>query len=423
MTSQPPHASHADAGPGALPAAGAHADRRRLYTASFLRALATGTVGVLLGLYLPALGIGTERSGWIISLGLAGVACVGLLATLYADRFGRRRFLVAQASVTAAGGVVAAVTSDWRWLAGAAFVGGLNGMGRDRGAGLVLEQAALPATVGERERTRAFAVYNVLQDVGHALGGLVAGLVSLLERQAHMPTAEAARSVFWVYPAALVLGALFYLRLSPAVEARSTAGRQRLSAPTRRVLWRIGALFAIDSVAGGFLTTALLTYFFFERFGASAIAIGALFAAARVLNACSHLGAAWLAGRIGLVNTMVFTHIPSSFLLVSVGFAPSFPVAALLFLIREALVEMDVPTRQSYVMALVRPEERTLASGVTTLVRRTGWAVGPVLTGSLMAGVGLAMPLYIGAGLKVAYDLMLWRSFRHVRPPEELGSV
>jgi MFS family permease len=350
------------------------------------------------------------------------VAASALAATLWADRVGRRRFLVGLAAMTAAGGAAAVLVSDWRWLAAAACLGGLNGMGRDRGAGLVLEQAALPAVLGARSRTRGFAVYNVLQDVGHALGGLVAGLAGVLERDAGMPADAAARAVLWVYPAALLLGALFYVRLSPAVESPRRE-RERLSAPTRRVLWRLGALFAVDSVAGGFLTTALLTYFFFERFGAGAIAIGALFAAARVLNALSHLGAAWLAGRIGLVNTMVFTHIPSSFLLVSVGFAPSFPVAAVLFLIREALVEMDVPTRQSYVMALVRPEERTTASGVTNLVRMSGWALGPVLTGSLMAGVGLAVPLYIGAGLKIAYDLLLWRSFRHLRAPEERASM
>jgi predicted MFS family arabinose efflux permease len=185
------------------------------------------------------------------------------------------------------------------------------------------------------------------------------------------------------------------------------------------VLARISALFALDSLGGGFLTTALLAFFFHERFGAGEAAVGALFFGARTLNALSHLGAAWLARRIGLVNTMVFTHIPSSLLLVTVPFAPSFPVAAALFLVREGLVEMDVPTRQSYVMAVVRPGERTFASGVTHLVRLAAWAVAPAFAGLFMRGVSLATPLYVGAGMKVAYDLLLWLSFRRLRAPEE----
>lgn len=185
------------------------------------------------------------------------------------------------------------------------------------------------------------------------------------------------------------------------------------------MLTRISALFLVDAVAGGFLTAAVVSFFFFERFGAGVGTIGVLFALARVANALSHLGAAWLARRIGLVNTMVFTHIPSSLLLVTVAFAPSFPVAAALFLLREGLVEMDVPTRTSYVMGVVRPEERTLAAGVTGLVRVAGWAVAPAFAGLLMGRVSLAVPLVLAAAMKVAYDLALWAAFRGLPPPEE----
>jgi predicted MFS family arabinose efflux permease len=221
----------------------------------------------------------------------------------------------------------------------------------------------------------------------------------------------------------MLLPAAAYLRLSRAVEPPQGGKRAPLSPPTRRILWRISSLFAVDSLAGGFLTSALLAFFLYERFGVGLEAIAPLFFFARVANALSHLAAAWLAVRIGLVNTMVFTHIPSSLLLVTVAYAPSFPVAALLFLLREALVEMDVPTRQSYVMALVRPEERGLASGVTQLVRVAAWAVAPAFAGILMEGVSPAVPLVAGAALKIAYDLALWRAFRHVRPPEEGGSL
>jgi len=188
---------------------------------------------------------------------------------------------------------------------------------------------------------------------------------------------------------------------------------------SRRIVAKISALFALDGLGGGFLTSALLTYFFFERFGVGGGTISLLFFGARVLNAFSHLGAAWLAARIGLVNTMVFTHIPSSLLLVTVAFAPNFAVAAILFLLREGLVEMDVPTRQSYVLAVVRPEERTAATGVTSLVRLAAWAVAPLLAGFFMQSVSLALPLVIGAAMKISYDILLYFSFRSVKPPEE----
>jgi len=188
---------------------------------------------------------------------------------------------------------------------------------------------------------------------------------------------------------------------------------------TRTMLAKICGLFAIDAVAGGFLTTALLAFFFYKRFGVDESTIGLLFFVARVANAGSHLAAAWLAKRIGLVRTMVFTHIPSSELLLTVPFMPNFTTAAILFLLRESLVEMDVPTRQSYVMAVVRPEERTFASGITHLVRLAGWAIAPAFAGALMSGVSLAVPLYIGAGMKIVYDLALWYAFRKLPPPEE----
>jgi hypothetical protein len=198
------------------------------------------------------------------------------------------------------------------------------------------------------------------------------------------------------------------------------ASLSQVSPKTRRVVFGISALFLIDALGGGFLTSALVSWFFFERFAVGAGVVGILFALAKGLNALSHLGAAWLAKRIGLVNTMVFTHLPSSVLLVTVAFAPTFPVAAVLFLLREGLVEMDVPTRQSYVMALVGPEERPFASGVTSLVRLGGWAVAPAFAGLLAGGSSsLGAPLVAGAALKITYDLLLWASFRRLPPPEE----
>ena len=395
-------------------------DRRLIYAAACLRALATGMAGVLLGLTLARQGFSAAAIGAVLSAGLAGATLALAIVTWAGDRLGRRRCLVALSLAGAAGGLGAASVSEPWAMAAAAFVGILNGMGRDRGAALVLEQAILPATTDDAGRTGVFARYNLLTDIGHAFGALLAAAPALLAALG-MDETEAHRAMFLLYAALLAAGAPLALALSPAAETGATGARRPVSPQSKKIIWKISGLFAIDSIAGGFLGSALLSYFFFERFAVSAALIGGLFFAARVLNALSHLGAAWLAERIGLVNTMVFTHIPSSLLLAAVAFAPSFGVAALLFLLREGLVEMDVPTRQSYVMAVVAPEERTWASGVTHLVRLGGWAVAPSFAGWLMQAASLAAPLFIGAGMKIAYDLLLWRAFRRLKPPEERG--
>ncbi|MHB1142818.1 MAG: MFS transporter [Sulfuricaulis sp.] len=401
------------------------ADRRRLYAAAFLRAVATGLMGVLLGLYLARRGFDAVAIGLVIGSGISGAAAATLLVTFFGDRLGRRVMLIALAVLSALGGVALLATEHLAAVCAIAFLGMVNGAGRDRAAALALEQAMLPATTDDAGRTRAFAWYNVLQDAGHALGGLAAALPVVVARLAGTTELAGYGWTLGIYTALCLATGVLYLGLSPAIEARPNHnGRMPPLAPeSRRVLRRISGLFAVDSLAGGFLGTALLSYFFFARFGAGEAAIATLFFLARVANGVSHLGAAWLAARIGLINTMVFTHIPSSLMLIAVALVPEFWMAATLFLVRELLVEMDVPTRQSYVMAVVRPEERTFASGVTSLVRLGGWAVAPFAAGFLMQGVALATPLLIGAGMKIGYDLLLWRSFRDLKPPEESASL
>jgi MFS family permease len=377
---------------------------------ALLRAIATGMGGVLLGAHLAELELPATTIGTVITTGLAGAAGAALLATLFGDSVGRRRGLIGLALLTAAGAVGFALIVDPTLLAITAFVGMINGMGKDRGAALILEQALLADTVTDSSRTKQFAVYNLLQDVGHALGSLAAAFPGWLL----LPSKQG----WWLYAALMLVGALIYRRL-PQDHAALRRATPKASPETKSRIARLCALFAIDSLAGGFLTTALLSYFFFERFNASPGAVALLFFFARVLNALSHLLAAWLARRFGLVNTMVFTHIPSSLLLVTVAIAPNFEVAAILFLIREGFAEMDVPTRQSYVMAVVPAESRTLASGATNLVRMGAWAVGPVIAGFLMQGFSLIVPLVLGAAMKIGYDISLWVSFRSIRPPEE----
>lgn len=399
-------------------------DRRVLYITAFLRALATGLIGVLLGLYLAYRGFAAGEIGLVIGAGLAGATLSAFIVTFLGDHFGRKRALIFLALLAAAGGAGLILTAHFAAACATAFLGMVNGMGRDRGAALVIEQAILPGTGGARERTRTFAWYNVLQDAGHALGGLTAALPALMESVLGVAAITGFQITLAIYAVMMLISVVIYLALSAAIEVSRAPGLARtppISTESRRIVWRISVLFAVDSLAGGFLGTALLAYFFFERFGADATAIALLFFLARAANAVSHLGAAWLARRIGLVNTMVFTHIPSSFILIAVAVAPEFWMAATLFLTRELLVEMDVPTRQSYVMAVVRPNERTWASGITSLVRMGGWAVAPFVAGFLMQGVTLATPLLLGAAMKIGYDLLLWKSFRDLKPPDEQG--
>jgi MFS family permease len=394
-------------------------DARLIYAAAFFRALANGLVGVLLAIYLAELSLSPAQIGLAASAGLAGATLALLAVTLAGDRLGRRRVLFAVNLLGALFGALLAIARSPAIVAVAAFLGMVNAMGRDRGASLVIEQAILPGIVRDDRRTRAFAVYNLLQDAGHALGGLLAAAPALLRQATGVATLTSMRATIGLYAALFLAPALLAARLTPAVEPARRAARAPVSPETRSRLWRISSLFALDSLAGGLLTTALLSYFFFERYGVSPGVLGLLFFGARTANALSHLGAAWLARRIGLVNTMVFTHIPSSLLLLTIPIVPSFPIAAALFLLREGLVEMDVPTRQSYVMAIVRPEERTFASGVTNLVRTAAWAVGPVVAGVFMQELSIAAPLIAGSIMKIAYDLMLYRAFRGVSPPEE----
>ena len=410
-----------------------------IYVAALLRAMGVGLTGVILGLYLVRAGFSPTTIGLVVAAGLAGSALATLLAGFRADRLGRRRSLILLSLLAALGGFSFPLAGDFPALLGLAFLGMVNGMGRDRGAASALEQAIIPEATSNQRRTWALAWYNILLDAGHALGALAGALPFLLRAHLQVDLLASYQVTFWIYGALGLLGALLYAFLSPQVEvqARVEAGASparaaqpqvrveagdppaRISPEGKRVVTKLSALFFLDAFAGGFLTNALLAYWFFSRFGVAEESLAPLFAATRLANAASHLVAAWLARRIGLVNTMVFTHIPSSLLLIALPFAPSFAWAVVLFLARESLVEMDVPTRQSYVVAVVAPSERTYASGITSVVRNAGWAAAPTLGGYFMQSVSLAAPLIVAGGMKIVYDLLLYFAFRRLKPPEE----
>ena len=400
-----------------------HRDLVLINAAGFLRSLGVGLMGVVLGVYLFRVGLSSFTIGLVIAVGLAGSALATIIVSFVADRVGRRWSLLVLSLLAGIGGLALALFPALAVLLAMVFIGMLNGTGTDRSASFALDQAIVPGLAADSKRTWNLAWYNVLLDGGGSLGALAAGLPLFLQHRLSLSLLSSYRVVFLGYSGLCVIVAILYAVVSPAVEINDPLAPAKVSAgitPTnKRILAKLTALFSLDAFGGGFLTDALVAYWFFRRFGVGEHDLGLVFFAVHILNACSHLGAAWLARRIGLVNTMVFTHLPSSLFLMAVPFAPSFKWAVLLFLCREALVEMDVPTRQSYVAAIVRPTERTYASGITNLARNVFWAVGSAAAGFLMQVFSFSAPLLIGGGAKVTYDLLLYRSFRALKPPEE----
>ncbi len=395
----------------------------RIYWAAGLRSGATGLTGVLLGLALAERGFGVQSLGLIVGAGLAGGAVGTALVAWYGDRFGRRAPLMAATALTAAGYGATALALSPALVVVAAFFGMLNGFGRDRGPAQTLDLSVLAGVAADADRTRIYSRYTFIQDVAGAIGALGAALPAVASAATGITLDAAFRLVF----AGLALTSLISLILYAGLDVASMGDPAdlRSTGPSdpvvRRRIGSLAGLTALDSVGGGFLAGAILSYWFFRRFGLAPEALGVLFFAARGLNALSYLAAERLARRFGLIRTMVFTHLPSSGLLLALPLVATPWAAITLFLAREALVQMDVPTRQSYVAAVVPPAARTFALGVTGIVRSAGWAVGAPLAGLAMGGLGIAAPLYGGAVLKILYDLALFGAFRHVRPPEETG--
>jgi MFS family permease len=395
-----------------------------IYCAAWLRSFGIGLTGVVLGVLLFRRGYSSAAIGLVIAAGLAGAAAATVLMTWKADAFGRRRILVLLSLFSALGAAALMFHLTLPAMAALAFFGMLNGMGTDRSAAYALEQAMIPGLVSDLKRTWSLAWYSLVLDSSGALGALAAGIPVLEHRIWHVDLDAAYRTVLLGFAGVNVLSALLYLLLSPEVEVSRANlpgfARAKVSPQGKATVKRLSSLFSLDALGGGFLVDALVAYWFFRRFGLDESRLAVLFFVVHILNALSHLGAAFLARRIGLIKTMVFTHLPSSLFLMAVPLATSPAWAIALFLLRESLVEMDVPTRQSYVAAVVAPAERTFASGVTNLTRNVSWAAGSWLAGTLMQQVAFSMPLFFGGGLKIAYDILLWRGFRHIKPPEEL---
>jgi MFS family permease len=385
------------------------------------RLFAYGFLSVILALHLDAIGFSKREIGLLLTLALIGDALVSFWITTSADRIGRRRMLVAGGLLMAAGGVAFASTTSVVALMVIATIGVFSPSGSEVGPFLSIEQASLSQLVPAERRTHAIARYALTGSFATAAGALAGGGIAELLQHAGMPAVQSYRVLLWSYAAFGALLAILFLRLSARIEAAASTVKSRFGLHrSRGAVMRLSALFAIDSFAGGFVIQSLMALWFHLRFGFDVGSLGALFFAANLLAGLSALTAARIAARIGLVNTMVFTHLPSNVMLMLVPLMPTAPAAVALLLVRFSISQMDVPTRQSYTLAIVAPDERSAAAGITGIARSVGASLSPALSGALMANAALlAAPFYLAGGLKIIYDLLVYRGFRAHRPPEE----
>lgn len=387
-----------------------------LYAARALRDFGDGFVAVLLAAYLIELGYSALAVGAVATAALLGSSLTTLAIGLFARPRAQRTLLIAASLLMVATGIAFAVSSDLVWLLLVAFIGTINPSAGNVSIFVPMEHALLAGSAPAGQRTRNFAVYGLVGAMAASLGSLAAGIPEFLGRTG-WSRLDALQAMFWLYAMLGVAGGVCY-RLIPAVAP--AAGERSFSlGPSRRIVLRLAALFSVDAFAGGFAVQSLLALWLFEKFDLTLAAAGWFFFASGLLAALSYPAAAWLAGRIGLLNTMVYTHIPSSLCLIGAALVPDLAAALALLLLRAALSQMDVPTRSSYVMAVVTPAERAAAASVTSVPRGLASAASPALAGAMLAAGHPAGPLVICGLLKIAYDLLLLWTFRGLKPPEE----
>lgn len=397
-------------------------DTTLLFAARITRLFAFGALSIVLALYLEAIGFTPARIGLVFTVTLVGDALLSLAMATWADRLGRRRMLVAGAGLLALAGTTLALTRSMPVVIIVAFVGVLSPSGNEAGPFLSIEQAALAQLLPAERRTRVFGWYSMAGSFATAAGALAGGGASRLLQTAGYSALDSYRFVLGGYATGGLALTLLFIAVSSAVEPTSQEttttffGLRR----SKRTVIKLSALFGLDAFGGGFVVQSIVAYWFHLRFGVDVAALGAIFFTANTLAGFSAPVAARLAARFGLVETMVFTHIPSNLLLCLVPLMPDARLATGVLLARFAISQMDVPTRQSYTMAVVDPDERSAAAGITSTARSVGAAVAPALSGSLLAIPALmSAPFFLAGTLKIVYDLLLYRSFRALRPPEE----
>ena len=396
-----------------------------LFITRTTRLFAYGFVSVILALYLADIGLSGEKIGLLFTLALLGDAVISLWITTRADRLGRRGMLILGAVLMILAGFVFAFTGNFVLMVIAATIGVISPSGKEIGPFLSIEQAALSQIAKDEQRTHWFAWYNLAGSFAGAVGALAAGVIARLLQDRGFTEVESYRVLVLGYAVCGAAMAILFLRLSSHIEASrgSLAPRSRTLFGLHRsksIVMKMSVLFGLDAFAGGFIIQSMIAYWFYLKFGVSAEVLGAIFFATNLVAGVSALFAARIAKRIGLINTMVFTHIPSNILLCLVPLMPTLPLAITMLILRFSISQMDVPTRQSYTMAVVSEDERSAASGVTTIARSVGASVSPVFTGFFLASPTLlSLPFLLAGGLKIVYDILVYGSFRGLKPPEE----
>jgi MFS family permease len=406
-------------------------DGKLIISARVLRTFAYGFLSVILAIYLRLIGVSDPAIGFVLTATLANSIIFTLVASFYADRIGRRKMLILYGALMSIAGAIFVITENFVPLIIAALIGTINVTGSETGAFLSIEQALLPQTVMDtKKRNTIFAVYNMVGTFAMAIGTLVSGFPSLLQQHYGLTQVDSIKPLFLLYSALGIATIVIYLFLSKKVEVSSSSSSssayvskpltKTLSPDSKRIVGKLSGLFAVDSFAGGFVIQSLVSFWFYTRFGVELATLSYIFSIAGVLTALSFLAAAKIADRIGLINTMVFTHIPSNILLIMVGVAPNLPFAIGFYLARMALSQMDVPTRQSYVVTVVNEDERAAAAGITNVSRNVSQAVSPSVTGTvLQLFPAMSAPFVISGALKIVYDLALYFSFRNIKPKQE----
>lgn len=394
-----------------------------LFSTRIIRLFCYGFLSVILALYLSETGLSEGQIGFLFTFTLLGDAAISLWLTTSADRFGRKRTLLLGAVLMLGAGLVFILTRNILILVVAAVIGVISPSGNEIGPFLSVEQASLTQLVPDRERTRFFAWYNLAGSFATATGALIGGWLAQILQDSGWSSLEAYRAVLMGYALGGLLLLLLFLNLTGSIEVEASQDSAKRVLGLHRsqaVVFKLSSLFALDAFAGGLLVQSLIAFWFHVRFGVEAGTLGSIFFGANILAGVSALLAVRLARRFGLINTMVFTHIPSNILLMLVPLMPTLSMAIAVLLLRFSISQMDVPTRQSYTMAVVAPDERSAASGVTAIARSVGASISPALTGWLIGVPALfSAPFFLSGGLKIIYDLLLYREFRSVRPPEE----
>lgn len=389
-----------------------------LFATCGVRSFAYGFLSVVLGLYLDGIGLTTTAIGWIFAAALAGGAVMTIIITTVADSFGRKTLLILGAVLMAIAGWVFAVSNDPWLLALAAIFGTISPSGKEVGPFLSIEQAILPETTQDQRRTTVFSAYNLIGSLLGAMGALAVGLPSLFS----IPEITGYRVLVWGYVICAVVMMVVFGFLSPAIEGKRKTDSQKRAIGaqrSRKVVAKLAGLFALDAFAGGFIVQSIVAYWFYLRYETDLNTLGGIFFGTNLLAALSFLAAPAIARRFGLLNTMVFTHLPSNVLLLLVPLMPNLELAVVLLLIRNLLSQLDVPTRQSYTMAVVDPDERAASAGILSVARNAGAAIAPLFTGPILTVPSLGFPFLLAGGLKIIYDLWIFAVFRKVKPPEE----